>query len=224
MRRDYYAMRRALVAGSSGAVGQQLLTRLVESDVYSDIHCLVRKPSGISHTKIHEHVIDFESLDDFKWPENIHDVFCCLGTTRKKAGSAQNFRRVDCDYVLSLGQLARKNNITCFSVISSMSVNSRWGGLYLDTKRAMESGLKDIGFPHLQIFRPSLLKGQRKDVRPGELLAAAILDPLCALPIARLQQLKPVSTHQVAMAMAQKARSPEHPLEIIGNRAIRQIS
>ena len=88
--------RKALIIGATGLVGNRpLLHRLLDCDVYDKVTALVRRPTGISDSKLHEKVIDFDEMglvvDEFA----VDDVFCCLGTTIKKAGSQEAFRKVD---------------------------------------------------------------------------------------------------------------------------------
>ncbi len=113
----------AVIAGASGAVGRHLLGYLLDSSAYSHVISLVRRPSGIVSAKLTEQVIDFDhpgGLSELKGFHSVDDIYCCLGTTRKKAGSAKAFQKVDRDYVLMLGQLGKRLNAARFTVISSM--------------------------------------------------------------------------------------------------------
>ena len=91
----------ALIAGSTGLVGSDCLQFLLASPEYASVTALVRKGSGISHPKLLEQLVDFESLGNFPGSD---DVFCALGTTIKKAGSQPAFRRVDLEYPLLLAE------------------------------------------------------------------------------------------------------------------------
>ncbi|MFM9020188.1 MAG: oxidoreductase, partial [Sediminibacterium sp.] len=84
----------ALIAGSSGLTGGFLLKILLEAPEYREVIAYVRKRTGLEHPRLREVVVDWEKLDA---PVQADDVFCCLGTTIKKAGSQEAFRRVDYD-------------------------------------------------------------------------------------------------------------------------------
>ena len=213
----------AVIAGASGAVGRHLLGYLLDSSTYSHVISLVRRPSVVASGKMTELVVNFNQLDRLTGLEGfnrVDDIYCCLGTTRKKAGSAQAFQKVDRDYVLMLGQLGKRLQAMRFTVISSIGAGGSATGLYLQTKTEMEQGLKSTGFSNLLIFRPSLLQGEREEFRPGEKLAALVMHPLSRVPL--LSRYQPVTTIRLAKAMLQYTTSDEgsRGLQIIENRDI----
>src|SRR5579872_1453918 len=87
----------AIIAGATGLVGTELL-RAVRGP-YDVVTALVRKRAGIAG----ERVVDFERLSELEIPAGAH-VFCALGSTIKKAGSQEAFRRVDFEYPKMLAQ------------------------------------------------------------------------------------------------------------------------
>ena len=86
----------AVVAGSTGLVGREVLRILLESSSYEKVYSLVRKPSNYSNPKLEELVIDYDQLPyALAEIKSADEVFCCLGTTMKVAGSKEAFRKVD---------------------------------------------------------------------------------------------------------------------------------
>ena len=77
--------RKALIIGATGLVGNELLHRLLDCDVYDKVTALVRRPTGISDSKLHEKVIDFDEMglvvDEFA----VDDVFCTKGVATANA-------------------------------------------------------------------------------------------------------------------------------------------
>jgi len=51
------------------------------------------------------------------------DVYCCLGTTIKKAGTQEAFRKVDFDYPIKLAALTQHCGANQFLVISSLGAD-----------------------------------------------------------------------------------------------------
>lgn len=174
---------RIIMAGGTGLVGGLLTARLRRRpDVTLD--SLVRNPRQPGERKV-----DFAALAAL--PTAPADVaICCLGTTRRAAGSAAAFRRVDHDYVLAFARLARDAGAHHFIMVSSVGAGGR--GLYLATKGEAEAGVAALGFDRVDTLRPSLLLGPRAERRPGEWLAqriAPMLDPLLAGPLGRYAAL-----------------------------------
>ncbi|ULH27547.1 oxidoreductase [Leptospira weilii] len=166
----------ALVAGATGLIGKYLLEELSASAYYQKVYALVRKPGSVIGAE--EIVSDFDVLSAF--PKEITDVFCCLGTTISKAGSQENFKKVDYEYVLKLAKLAKEKGARSFLVVSALGADSKSLVFYNRVKGEMERGLEDIRFSFLGIFRPSLLEGERVEARPGETvgkLFAKIVNP-----------------------------------------------
>ena len=161
-------MKIAIVAGASGLIGKELVQKLINSDQYRLIYVLSRKKSGLVNDKIRELVIDFENIGQLKFDEPIDHVFCTLGTTMKQAGSRENFRKVDYEYIIALANLGKQHGASKFIVISAMGANSKSAVFYNKIKGMTEDALKNIGFNQLIILRPSLLLGDRAEKRLAE--------------------------------------------------------
>jgi len=124
-------MKTAIVAGASGLIGKELIQKLISSDQYRRIYVLSRKKSGLVNEKIEELVIDFEKINQLKFDEPVDDVFCTLGTTMKQAGSRDNFKKVDFEYVVALANLGKQAGASKFLVISAMGADSKSAVFYI---------------------------------------------------------------------------------------------
>ena len=113
-------MKTALIAGYTGLVGRELLNLLLASDKYQKVIAIGRRKLDIEHEKLVETVVDFD-LIDIEGP--VDDVFCCLGTTMKKAGSKERFRMVDFQYPLNLAIAGKNNGATTFVLVSASGAN-----------------------------------------------------------------------------------------------------
>ena len=125
-------------------------------------------------------------------------MFCCLGTTIKTAGSKEAFRKVDLDYVVNVAKAAKENGVNHFAVVSAMGADKNSNIFYNKTKGEMEDAIKTIGFNSTYIIRPSLLLGDRKEFRFGELLGKFIMITLSFLIPKKYRAIYDV---QVALAM-----------------------
>lgn len=189
--------RTALVTGATGLVGSRLLALLVGDPVYEHVVTLGRRVPALSGAKLENRL--FEDATQATYECGV--VFCCLGTTIKKAGSRARFKAVDHDLVLDVARRARAAGTDTFLVVSSLGADPRAGNFYLRTKGEMEAALADVGFARLGIVRPSLLLGSRKESRPGEAVAQAVARVFNPVLVGPLRRYRAVTAEEVAAAL-----------------------
>lgn len=211
--------RSAVVAGGTGLVGQALLRLLGKNADYHRVTTLVRReapaPPGVVAQRV-----DFDRLDELVLPE-VDDAFCCLGTTRRAAGSAEAFRRVDFDYIVAFARLAKRAGARRFLLVSSVGASARSRLLYSRTKGEGEAAITGLGFVSVVIVRPSFLVGERTESRPGEAMALAAarwIDPLLVGP---LRRYAPVDVTAVARTLVSAASTATAGVTIIESEHIR---
>ncbi len=193
--------RTALLAGASGLVGRYLLDQLTGAPEYDRVVAVVRRPLEFEHPKLVEVVADFAALERLPEPLRGDDAFCCLGTTRKRAGSRAAFRAVDHGAVLAFAWAAQRGGARRFFTVSALGADPASRFFYNRVKGETEEALGVLGFATLGIFRPGLLLGPREEVRVGERLAAAALALASPLLLGRLARYRPVHAAVVARAM-----------------------
>ncbi|XDD49018.1 oxidoreductase [Leptospira sp. WS92.C1] len=205
--------KKALVAGATGLIGKYLLEELAALGIYSQVYALVRTPGRISNAD--EIVSDYDTLSAVSLPDDITDVFCSLGTTIAKAGSKENFRKVDYDYVLKLAKLTREKGARSFLVVSALGADFRSMIFYNRVKGEMERDLGSFGFPLIGIFRPSLLEGEREEFRTGESaghLLAKIINPFL---IGGVRKYRSIHGRTVAKAMIRTAQKNPSGIRVL---------
>lgn len=164
------------VIGASGLVGRELVTQLREDADVEMVHLMLRRriDEFDFNPKIVQHVIDFELMDEVDWPQ-CEVMCCCLGTTIRVAGSQQAFRRVDLDYVMQSAKKARDAGARWLLVVSAMGADQYSSIFYNRVKGEMESAVETLDYEVAVIFRPSLLSGNRIELRPAEYLSIPVL-------------------------------------------------
>ncbi len=195
----------ALITGATGLVGSELLNMLIDSEDYNRIIVLNRRNMNYSSSKVIEHVIDFDNLASFEPDLTVDHIFCCLGTTIKKAKTKEIFRKVDYDYVIGLAKRSTAYQASKFLVISALGANAGSAIFYNRVKGEMEKDLQNLDLPHLFIFRPSLLMGDRKENRIGEKTAMMVYKVINPLFTGRLKKYKGIPVAKVARGMLETA-------------------
>lgn len=196
------APKKALIAGATGLVGGELLNQLLDSDYYKQVVALTRRPLSRTHLKLTTEVLDLATLPDVAATSpatfQVDDVFCCLGTTLKTAGSKEAFEAVDYGHVIALAKACEQQGAQRFFLVSAVGANPKSSNFYSCTKGRTEVAVSQLKFAAVYWIRPSLLLGQREEHRRGEAWGqrlAPLLSPLLAGP---LRQLRPVSSSDVA--------------------------
>jgi len=158
----------ALLLGGSGLTGGHCLDYLLNDAHYSQVVALVRRPLPVEHPKLIQRQVNFDQLDDCLARIQTNDVYCCLGTTIKKAGSQKAFYAVDFIYPAEIAKLSIANGAEQFLLISALGANPRSLIFYNRVKGEVEETIARYGFKGFYIFRPSLLLGTRRERRPSE--------------------------------------------------------
>jgi uncharacterized protein YbjT (DUF2867 family) len=176
-------------------------------DQKEEVIALTRRPISNLPSNANELIIDFDSfLEEGSLPKCDH-VFICLGTTIKTAGSQKNFRKVDIDYCLSIAKKAKDSGAKTLSLISSIGADRSSKNFYLRTKGQLEDAIQEIGFPVVNIFRPSFLVGQRSEKRLYEGVGILIASFMNLFLVSSARKYRSVKVELLAKTMVSKINS-----------------
>jgi len=206
------ARRTALLAGATGLVGGHLLRLLLADDAYQKVTILARRGLPLTNPKLQQRLIDFDHLADLDAPK-VDDVFCCLGTTIKKAGSQEAFRKVDLGYVEALARIAARAGAKQFLLVSAIGADAKSRVFYSRVKGETEAAVQAVGFAGTHIFRPSMLLGDRAESRILERLGTPLMRAVAFAMVRPRRRARPIAAADVAAAMvkvAKKARPGAH--------------
>lgn len=213
----------ALLFGATGLTGSFLLQLLLGDERYERIKVFSRRELDLKNPKIELYVVDVLHPEKYKDHVQGHDVFCCTGTTRKKAGSKEAFREVDQAFPGRLAKVAEENQVPHFLVLSSIGANPGSWNFYLRTKGLMEEEVLKHSFAKTHVLRPSLLLGPRKEFRFGEALAGWVTRTFPFIFVGKLKKYKGIRAEKVAAAMVRLANSTVNN-KIHENKDIRYFS
>ncbi len=238
-------MKIAIISGTSGLVGMQLLHQLMKSAQYDFILSVGRRKLALKHAKLIQIDGDLFKISTWDWQGKIRaeslggeynsllegilekkaeiHAFSSIGTTIKVAGSKEKFYAVDHDLVIGFAAWAKKLGASKFLYVSAMGADATSSIFYNKVKGETEEDLKAFQFDYLGLFRPSLLLGNRHEFRFGEQVATVFMKPLVWLKVAK--NLRPIYDYQVAKAMVKTALSSHSSsVEIILSRQMQDLS
>ncbi|RPD42475.1 NAD(P)H-binding protein [Chitinophaga barathri] len=199
----------AIVIGATGLIGQLLVQQLLDDGHYSEVRTITRKPLPLQHPKLKQTITSLENSVELEAALQGDALFCCIGTTIKKAGSQAAFTAVDHDIPVQCGHIARKNGVAQYHLVSAIGAKQGARNFYLRTKGATEAALAEMGFPSLYIYRPSLLLGDRKEVRFGEQAGQWLMPVFSFLLQGGMKKYRPVKAATVAETMLNKSKEKE---------------
>jgi uncharacterized protein YbjT (DUF2867 family) len=218
------AKRTALVVGSTGAIGRQLMPLLMAAHRFDKLVVLHHRPTSYAgRPQVEERIVDFTALPPPAAGEDVEAVFCCVGTTQKKAGSTEAFQRIDRDIPIAVARWAAANGATTFVGISSVDARASARSVYLATKGEMEGGVAGAGLSSAYILRPSVLAGERDEYRLAERIANRVLAVVGPAMLGPLRKYRAVHTKTVAKAMLVCAERAAPGLHIVESDAIQAL-
>ena len=194
-------MKTALIFGSSGLIGKNLLSQVINNSNYSKIKIFVRSSPDISDRKIEIINTDFKDLEIIKNLITGDDCFFCIGTTKKNSPDKSEYRRVELDLPKKIAQISKSNNVKSFIFVSSGFADPKNSGDYLKFKGLVEEEIKSLNFEKIGILRPSFLLGNRKENRVGEKIGIFIFKLLSPIFVGPIKKMKPIHSEKVAKAM-----------------------
>ena len=208
-------MSQVLLTGATGLVGGHLLRMLLNAQDIKSIAAPTRRPlsdiSGVFNP--HDPQLT-DALAQVVDPVDI--VFCCLGTTRREAGSKEAFVHADYTLVIDTALVGKKLGAQHMLVVSAMGANAHSPFFYNRVKGEMEEALIAQQWPRLTIARPSMLVGEREKKRTGETLLAPLFSLLPG-------NLKSIDARDVASALLAEALSPaQEGVRILSSSQLRE--
>lgn len=193
---------KVLIAGATGLVGSALLEILTKEITVQEIVVLGRTEPALKSAKIKFVQTDFNNPELLSnYFDDVHTVFCCIGTTIKTAGSQEAFRKVDFEIPTKLAQLASQNQVRSMVVISSIGANSKSNNFYLCTKGEMEEAVSKYGIRKTAFLRPSLINGLRKEFRWKEYISKLFLMIFSFPLVGKFKRYRAIDHDVIAMAM-----------------------
>lgn len=214
----------AVVLGATGLTGNSLVTLLLHDPRFSKVKVLLRSPTLKQRPGLEPIIVDFNEEESLTAALQGDVVFCCVGTTIAKAGSQEKFREVDFNIPVRCATIARRNNIPQFVLMSSIGANTYSRNFYQRTKGETEKAIEKLGFPILQIFRPSMLLGRRQEFRLGEFIVYLLIPVFYFLLHGSWRKYRPIKAVNVSRAMINAAINTGSGTHVYESDAIKELA
>ena len=213
-------MKKALIIGATGLVGSHCLRLLLSDSLYGQVTALTRKKLDINHPKLNNLIVNFDDQNSWEAFCAVDDIFSVMGTTIAKAGSKENFRKVDFAYPLAIAKAAKKCGAKGHALVSALGADAKSAIFYSNTKGELEQAITDLDFETNIILQPSLLIGDRNEKRVAEQLSQTLFLKLEFLFVGPLAKYKGIRAETVAAGMIHFLNSDIKGNLIIENKKI----
>jgi len=218
------AQRTALVAGGTGLTGSALLRLLLAGAGYARVHAVTRRPLLLDHARLANRVLAPEQIPAKLAGTRIHDAFCCLGAPQPRAATVAQLRAVDLELSLAFARAAQSLGATRFVVISAAGADPSAASAFLRVKGEMETALRTLRFPSLDILQPHTVLGLRPQTSAARMLQMALRPWVNPLLRGRLDALRAISGEDLAEAMGGAARTQRGGVQIYAGSGLRVLS
>jgi len=205
----------AVIFGATGLVGNELLRQLIADKRYTGIKVFGRRDPGINDKKLVNRIVDIADVKSWSSEITGDELYICLGTTIKKAGSIAAMEVADRDVPAEIARVGRDNGVKAIAVVSSIGADPGARNYYLRIKGEMETEIAGIGYDRTVIVRPSMLLGKRDEYRFGEEVGKAVMKALRILFIGKMRKYRGIEAIDVAKGMIRLLNTNPKPERIV---------
>ncbi len=205
------------LVGANGLIGKALLIELINSELVSKVHVLLRKDNSElpNSQKINTHIVDFNNQEDLGNAVYGNCLVCSIGTTKAKTPNVLDYEKIDRDIPVRLAQISKTKNIHEFHLVSAIGADSKSKLFYNRIKGEAEEGVLKTRINNVFIYRPGLLIGKRSEFRFGELIAQKISFIFDFFMIGSLKKYHSVKAEYLAEAILSNIKKAKTNQSII---------
>jgi uncharacterized protein YbjT (DUF2867 family) len=202
MARRGTGVRRICLVGATGLVGSSLIEACIGRHDVRLVAVSRREIALPPAARMEVLLAPTEGWTEAIAASNADVIVCALGTTMKNVGGDREaFRAVDHDLVIASARAARAAGIGHMILVSSVGADSGSSNFYLRTKGETEAQVRKLGFERLDILRPSLLVGNRRESRPLERLAMLFAPLMNLLLHGQARRYRAIRTSDLAQTI-----------------------
>ena len=198
------SIQKAIVLGATGTVGKELIEKLIDNENFTEIISLVLKPSGLVHSKLVEHIIDFNNPESWKELVQGDVLFSTWGSIVENTKNKDELYKVDYTYQYNVAEIAAQNGVTAYVLVSSAGANINSSTFYMKMKGQLDRAVQRLPFEYINILRPGKLYSNRKEKPISEKVGLTVVHSLNKIGL--LKKFKPIKEKIVAKAMIHAAR------------------
>ena len=163
--------KRVLLTGATGMVGSNVLKACLDSERIGTVISLLRRPSGITHPKLKEVII--ENFLDYsgreKLFEDIDIAHFCLAVYAGKVSKA-DYRIITVDFARAFAEMLKSQSpgaTFCLFGAAGADASEKSRMMFARDKGAAENAIQEQEFPEAYVFRPGYIYPVQKRIEPN---------------------------------------------------------
>jgi uncharacterized protein YbjT (DUF2867 family) len=203
--------------------GRALLKLLLAGGDYARIHAVSRRPVPLDHPRLANRILPLEQIQARLTGIRVNDAFCCLGAPQARAGTVAELRPVDLELTLAFARTALGLGASRLIVVSAAGADRKAKSAFLRVKGELESSLKELRFPAVDILAPGCVPAVRARMGTGDWLAMLhpLLNPLLQGSLAAHRAVAPP---ELAAAMVGAARAQRGGVHVYAGASLRELA
>lgn len=198
---NYSPTKKVILLGATGLTGSILLQRLLDDERIEKVITFNRSALQRTHPKLTSIQTDLYQLEQQADAFYADVVFCCIGTTKAKTPDQNEYRKIDYGIPLAAAKLCKQNGIPRLIVISALGANPESPVFYNRLKGEMEKAVLAQKLPLTYILQPSLIAGNRQEIRTGEWVGKQVARLINPFLIGGLRKYRSIHPEDIARAM-----------------------
>lgn len=203
--------------------GRALLKLLLTGGDYARIHAVSRRPVPLDHPRLANRILPLEQVPARLTGIRVNDAFCCLGAPQARAGTLAELRPVDLELTLAFARTALGLGASRLVVLSAAGADRNAKHDFLRVKGELESALKELRYPAIDILAPGSVPAVRARMGAGDWLGMLrpLLNPLLN---GSLSARRAVTPPDLAAAMRGAARSQRGGVHVYAGSSLQQMT
>lgn len=202
------AGQKAILLGSTGAVGGHVLAELLRSPVFTAVTTVGRRPAEVPDppAKLAQHVVNLEEPASYQPLLAGHDAaLCTLGVGQPSKFPREEVRKIEVDYVMGFARVCRSEGVKHFSLMTSVGADPKSRIEYIEMKGSLEEQVKALQFQRTSFFQPSMILTPQNRYGVTQALTLAIWPKINWALVGGLRRLRGIKVEDLGRAMALNA-------------------
>jgi uncharacterized protein YbjT (DUF2867 family) len=206
-----------VMLGASGAVGSQVLARLLKMPQVQSVTVLGRRPiADVGSGIVRQFTVDVLDQDSYRHLLRGHDAaVCTLGVGQPSKMSREEFTRIDKDAVLHFAGACKDAAVEHFQLLSSVGANAASRSFYLSSKGKLQDALLALNFQRVSIFQPSMILTPTNRYGISQAMILMLWPMLNPLLPGSSRKYRGIRVETLGAAMANNLLTSGPPVEIL---------